>query len=495
MRRVPNILAALALVLTSAAALAQSVAGPPTDLGALRQGGGGDVSDKTVTSSAAGAVPRTLASSMQLTARMLGAVADGVTDDTIALQRANTAMSAGYTVRIEPATYRTTATVVFDAVRGNLEAQGAIIKPDASVLVPVQLGSATSILSSRITGLVVDRVTYDGTTENEGFRLVNVAGPSLTDLEARYAKYNFRFAPGDGQRVSYLTLINPKAIYGYRNFWVNPVQAGTGFVTSVNVLGGRLAGSVSSTAGAANSNTIENLRIDSKAGAVDLIRFYGTEMEGNQALGAYIDAYSCLILNARFEGAFTTAAVQFGPNSYNNRLSDNFAGTTVLDGGVNNRIELATQTRLPGFLGVGISRAPTAPIDVENSVNGLSRYSFVNPNTGASRRVDFKIGTNTGGSEAIFWGVDQGAAAYKAYLDNRSGGSIAFQNSGTVTHTFGMDGSYRGTGGFGIFGVTAVTARPTLPAALATDGTATNAAIATQVNSIRSALIGYGLAQ
>jgi hypothetical protein len=429
---------------------------------------------------------------MQLTAKMLGAVADGVTDDTVALQRVNSALSAGYTVRIDPASYRTTGTVVFDAVRGNLEAQGAIIKPDASVLVPVQFGSASSILSSRITGLTCDRGTYNGSTENECFRFVNVSNVSLTDLEARYAKYNFRFVPGDGQLVSYVTFINPKAIYGYRNFWVNPVQAGSGFVTSVNVLGGRFAGS---TGAAPNNNTIENLRIDSKAGAVDLIRFYGTEMEGNQALGAYIDSYSCLILNARFEGTFTTAAVQFGPNSYNNRLSDNFAPTTVLDGGVNNRIELVTQTRLPGFLGVGISRAPTAPLDVENSVNGLSRYSFVNPNTGASRRIDFKIGTNAGGSEAIYWGVDQSATGYKGYLDNRSGGAVAFQNSGTVTHTFGMDGSYRGTGGFGIFGVTAVTARPTLPAALATDGTATNAAIATQVNSIRSALIGYGLAQ
>ncbi|UCH62330.1 MAG: hypothetical protein JSU77_11055 [Fidelibacterota bacterium] len=79
-----------------------------------------------------------------------------------------------------------------------------------------------------------------------------------------------------------------------------------------------------------------------------------------------------------------------------------------------------------GNVGIGTT-SPNGKLVVQDDVNGYARSTFQNVNTGANRRQDIMI--STGGSEAIYLGIDQGGAmgaGINAYLDNRSGGNFGF---------------------------------------------------------------------
>ncbi|WP_415327153.1 beta strand repeat-containing protein [Chryseobacterium sp. MMS23-Vi53] len=83
----------------------------------------------------------------------------------------------------------------------------------------------------------------------------------------------------------------------------------------------------------------------------------------------------------------------------------------------------------------------TGSFSVNGNNDGITRANFTNQNTGTSSRSDINVGAS---NSNIYLGVDTGSqifgAGKKAYLDNRSGGSLFIGNDGNAQITVDKSG-------------------------------------------------------
>lgn len=143
---------------------------------------------------------------------------------------------------------------------------------------------------------------------------------------------------------------------------------------------------------------------------------------------------------------------------------------------------------------------PQVALDVVGTVLAGKDVSAARPTSFAEAGVDFPFCV-IDGDVTSFRHVRPGVGKYDLMFYNAASGKplrfavVDRDHSSLEAIWAAMDGTGAvGIGGpVGFNGATPV-AKPTLPGALPTDGTATNAAMATAINAIRTALINYGLA-
>lgn len=225
-----------------------------------------------------------------------GAVGDGVTDDYTAITNAiAAAVAAGKKLIFPDGEYYIETGIVFADDYLHVEFHGnARLKPEASLLVPLTIGSnASSPTRMRIIRPKVDRTTLDTGTENIGIVFLAFNQSTIVDAESRWCKYNLVWSPSAGGSA-YNTYINAQGIGGYFNWHVLP--SSTGYVNENTFIGGRTF---------AGAGTIRNVVLD--AGGTNVPnnnRFYGCSFEGNIAIKVEcIQADFNLFSSCRFEGS------------------------------------------------------------------------------------------------------------------------------------------------------------------------------------------------
>jgi len=128
--------------------------------------------------------------------------------------------------------------------------------------------------------------------------------------------------------------------------------------------------------------------------------------------------------------------------------SMNFAGKALsveADSAINQ--DLTSDSATAAFASLAVTG--TGGLQASASANGLIRHGFANTSTGASRRIDVSIGTGVGGLEALYFGVDQSAGGYGAYLDNRTGQTFYYKVGGTTKVSIDASGNAAIAGNFG----------------------------------------------
>lgn len=260
-----------------------------------------------------------------VTPEMLGAIGDGVYDDYQAVSSAIYLASVVDVRLVLSKTYRISSGIVFDAAGINVEAvSGSYFKPDPSVLVAVTIGRDLAPYPSRMTldGLKVDRLVYNGDTENIGFLYLESNQCTFKDFESRYSKYNHQFSPS-AAGMAYNTIINPQAVGGYNNFLFN--ATGTGFANENTFIGGR---------GFVTANTVVNLEIANSSGQADHNRFIGMSLEGNAI--SIRCAKTCNYFEfPRTEGS--TTDVEFTATAQYNMVVSSRYDLSVVDAGSRNQ--------------------------------------------------------------------------------------------------------------------------------------------------------------
>ena len=255
-----------------------------------------------------------------------GAVGDGVTDDTVAIQAAlDSAVTNNRKLIFLAGNYRTTQTITFAADGLNVEfVGGSSIKPDSSVLIGAQVGSGSAPYPTRMNlkGIKVDRTTYSGATENIGFNFLECNQSTFENFESRFSKYNFQFSPATAG-CAYNTFINPQGIGGFYNF--RGFASGTGFFNENTFLGGR---------GFVTTDTDTNLLFGNNGGQCDHNKVYGMSLEGN-ARAIYTNGSSNFFSFPRTEGS--TTDVQFDATSQYNMVISSRVDLSVTDTGTRNQ--------------------------------------------------------------------------------------------------------------------------------------------------------------
>lgn len=267
----------------------------------------------------------------------LGADPTGVADSTTALQAAFD--STVQRVVIPNGTYKITSSL---AINGKKHIEGAgsdvnmsvIRLQDSSVLEAIKVGP-NSIFGGSIKNLVIDRVAFDGSTENIGWAFYNIAGALIESITSRYSKYNLYFKPQTGHRVAYNTFINISGVGGLYNMAGAP--SGTGFVNENVFLGGRMF---------TTSDTDTNVYFDFDNNSNRWIAM-SCEGAGSQAFylnspGPSLSANDNVIWNCRTEGTWSVDDIVLGTFTQRNTVEGRNLYTTVTDNGTNNSIFTST---------------------------------------------------------------------------------------------------------------------------------------------------------
>ena len=258
---------------------------------------------------------------------------DGIQDDTTGLQKFLNFVLTNGKQGIATGTYRTTATIIFSGDKGSFFMYGSKIKPDASVLVAVQFGTTAAILGLgvRIFGLLCDREVYSGATENIGFLLKNITTCSLYDCSSLFSKYNWVARPDTNDRVAYNEFHHARSRAGFYNIWYDP--QGTGFANGNNWYGGRHQTSV---------DTVNILHMPTQV-QNNHNHWWGTQFEidtgTTAAIGAYINSIENSLVDCRFEGAWTDAAVVLGTDSLRNYVRNARNDISIRDLGSSNTVD------------------------------------------------------------------------------------------------------------------------------------------------------------
>lgn len=268
----------------------------------------------------------------------LGADPTGVADSTTALQAAFD--STVQKVVIPNGIYKITSSLTIDGKKnitgyGNDVNTSVIRLNDSSVLEAIKVGSNTRF-SGSIKDIVIDRVSFDGTTENIGWAFYNISGSLIETIGSRFAKYNIYFKPGEGQRVSYNTFINITGVGGYYN--MSGELSGDGFINENVFIGGRMF---------TTSDTDTNVYF---AFGGNHNRWVAMSCEGAGSQAFYLDSpgpglsnHSNVIWNCRTEGTWSVDDVVLGTYTQRNTVDSRSLYTTVTDNGTNNSV-LVTNT-------------------------------------------------------------------------------------------------------------------------------------------------------
>lgn len=256
--------------------------------------------------------------------RQFGAKGDGVADDTAAIQ-AGLDSEAGR-LFFNSGIYRTTDSLLVDGGRdlyaefNEVSGFPTQIKPDASVLVGVKVGSV-SIFSGSIENIEVVRDSYSGATENVGWQFENCSGNHFKNLSGRFNKYNIKANPGDGKRVAYASFMNCGGVGGFYNLWVT--QNGTGFANELTFYGGRMfsTSDTNTQIFQENNNHVRYVNISAE----------GTGDQSVKITGA--GAHSNVIENVRTEGTWANDDVVIDAGVQNTTVLQNTLYTSITDNG------------------------------------------------------------------------------------------------------------------------------------------------------------------
>ena len=263
-----------------------------------------------------------------------GAVGDGVTDDTAAIQAALT-----YITSTEGELYVPKGDYVISSslnIYGNISVIGegpqvSVFKPTAAVAEPIQIGNVVNPNDAHrgvLRGFTVDRGTYDGTSDNGGFVFYWCFGSSFYDLESREYKYNFWFKPGDGQGVAYISKYNMNGVGGLRNvYWDPDTGAPTpGYANEITFYGGRMF---------TRAVTESNVHWNGGTGG----RFINVSCEGAGDQAIYLGGDGNFVEQCRTEGTWVNDDIVIDAGAVRNiifnhdfyaTITDNGSGTTYL---------------------------------------------------------------------------------------------------------------------------------------------------------------------
>ena len=256
-----------------------------------------------------------------------GAVGDGSTDDTTAINNAITAAAAGSGKLIFPdGVYRTTSTITFNADFLVVKfLGGAEIRPDAAVLEGVIMGGTGIAESMYIERLFVNRVSFSTATENIGIKYLECSRCTFDSVHSRQSKYNHKFIPTTAG-ISYNVFINLFGNQGLRNIWIVP--GGTGWFNENVFIGGRMLDS---------GNTDIHVYIDNTTASdnVNGNKFYGVSTEtahAQMSYAWYLDrADNNLIHHPRTEGAFVGGDIILKANTTRNEIVTARPDLTIID--------------------------------------------------------------------------------------------------------------------------------------------------------------------
>ena len=134
--------------------------------------------------------------------------------------------------------YRIDNTITFNSRGLNVEfVGGAYIKPvNSSLLVAVVIGGVGVPSKMTLRKIKIDRGTYDGNTENIGFKFLECVQCTFSDFESRYSKYNTVSAP-TFSAFAYNLFENLQNIGGYYN--INLSATSPGYSNENKFIGGR----------------------------------------------------------------------------------------------------------------------------------------------------------------------------------------------------------------------------------------------------------------
>jgi hypothetical protein len=286
----------------------------------------GNASAITYNQGGTGAQDRTVQNRLQdfVSVKDFGAVGDGVADDTAAIQAA---IDGGGTVFLPEGTYRTTAPI---NVWGATSLVGAgefvsTIKPDASVLEAVQIGNVAlqaDAHDGRIEGLTVDKVTYDGSTNNGGFVFYWAYGGTYKDIGSREFKYNFWFKSPVGKAAAYLVFINCSGVGGFYNvYWdVDTSGSPAGYANEITFYGGRMF-----------TRAVTDTNIHWNGGSQ--VRFVNVSAEGSGTQAIYLGGAGNFIEMCRTEGTWSADDIVIDAGGQRNFILQHDFFTTITDNG------------------------------------------------------------------------------------------------------------------------------------------------------------------
>lgn len=134
--------------------------------------------------------------------------------------------------------YRIDNTITFNARGLSVDFVGGVyIKPvNSSLLVAIIIGGVGVPSKMKLNKIKVDRISYDGTTENVGFKFLECVQCSFTDFESRYSKYNTLSAP-TFSAFAYNLFENMQNIGGYYNIRLSATAPG--YSNENKFIGGR----------------------------------------------------------------------------------------------------------------------------------------------------------------------------------------------------------------------------------------------------------------
>lgn len=222
-----------------------------------------------------------------------GAVGDGTTDDTAAIQAAISA-NYGKVVYFPKGTYKTTSalTVGTDTVLVGENRDSTTIRNSVTTIL-----TTTEPLNTRFYNVVISELAFDGVTiaSQTGINLPHVSFSKLNRVAV------FNCATG----INYIARNVALAVTGaYYNRIDDPLIS--------NCVAGLIFDKV------ANENVVTGGKITSCTtgtllGEVNSVKFYGTCFEGNITYHANITGYNCSLIACRFEGNNTCVGVYNNP--------------------------------------------------------------------------------------------------------------------------------------------------------------------------------------
>jgi hypothetical protein len=338
--------------------------------------------------------------------KAFGAIGDGSTDDTDAIQDAiDYAKTLDFPTIVFPhGEYKTTDTLEFDVPNGTTILFSGKIWSTVSAKPAVRLGS-TGIVNStvklNVTGLKVERTTTDmdvgGTTSNSiGIALTNIAQSCIDIREcAGFTDGVICYGTAVNGGFSYNEVHLGRLHDNKRNFRIN--ASGVGYCNENSFFGG----SFNHSSNYPNYTGTVNLQLDHNTDSTNWLnnnRFFGPSMEANSTLStaAIINGDSNLIFHPRLEQG---------------------AGTTVEEKAINQAaylIQFTTNARYCGVMGLGFGVSLS---NIDDS--GLGNYY-----EGRDGMVRKSV-AGTGAAESVFALQSTVSAAAKLVSLRDTGGTEA----------------------------------------------------------------------
>lgn len=360
----------------------------------------------------------TLLISQKVTALKFGAFPGVASQQHDALNAAITASHEKFKLLITPdasgnTDYQVNSTVFINDDDLTIEfTGGAHLKPeDSTVLQPMIIGSADATSPSRmvIRNPSVIRPSTDVGTANFGILFKRFYQSTIENPEGRFCKFPLAWKPSTGGNA-YNTYINPQAIGGERNFWIEATA--TGYVNENVFLGGR---------GFGTSDLETNLYLGGSGLGTGHNRFIGMSLEASDGVQAIFDNGNANeFLQCRTENAsgWTSGASHvFGsgcqfPMIMTSRIDYDIDQTAASDP----RAQIISYKHGAQF---------------ETAINGLTTQTLKNQSASAGSTQDYQ--STRDNDDAFAWRAIRLIASESGTHDGASGASVLTDSGASFT--------------------------------------------------------------